>query len=100
MIFKDKIKQPIKEEVQAEYERYTTLALKNMHHYSAWRVFQLDVHKNVLHHMAGDGGELEDLMNYATRIVRTEKNQKKYQRKKENIEFELIKREMRESDDE
>ncbi|MBN2542617.1 hypothetical protein JXI42_07090 [bacterium] len=86
--------------MQSEYERYTTLALKNMHHYASWRVNQLDVQKNVLNHMAKDGGELEELMNYATRIVRTEKNQKKYNRKKEDIEFELIKREMRDDEQE
>ncbi|MBN1754821.1 hypothetical protein JW877_01275 [bacterium] len=98
MLIKPKSRESVQQEIQAEYERYSELALKNMHHYATWRVYQLNHNKGVLHFLAEQGGELEDLVNYAHRIVKTENNFNRFKRRKEDLEFEMLKREMRKDD--
>ena len=77
---------------EQNYQNYSDVALENMYDYAAWRVEQLRHHNGVLHFLGSFGGELDELFNLADRIERVEKNKKKFEYKKQQILYEIIRR--------
>lgn len=89
----DKHKKEIKQEAREQFQQYSTKALKEMHRYSSWRVYQLDINKAELKYLAhNDNCQLGELMRYARRIERTEENKKKFEKRKKQLEYEIMRR--------
>ncbi len=85
-------KQGYHSEVNEEYKQYSKRALEHMHRYASWRVYQLDINKSELTCLADASCQLGELMNYARRIERTEKNERRFKRRKEELEYEIMRR--------
>ena len=86
------------QQVRDEYEDYSKCALENMHHYASWRVYQLDINKTELTCLVDESCQLGELMNYARRIERTDKNAKKFKRRKDELEYEIMRRRVKDDE--
>ena len=76
-----------------ELKRLSRQALENIHEYATFRVNQLaDLLENLLFIARTDVFELEDMFHISERIDSSMANKKRYERLREDIEYELLRK--------